>query len=76
LEPIIGATVGAVVPPDGYLSLVQKISERYGILFIDDEVMTGMGRTGRWFAIEHWGVSPDIMVLGKGMSSGYFPLWR
>jgi adenosylmethionine-8-amino-7-oxononanoate aminotransferase len=74
LEPIIGATVGAVVPPDGYLSLVQKICERYGILFIDDEVMTGMGRTGRWFAVEHWGVSPDIMVLGKGMSSGYFPL--
>jgi adenosylmethionine-8-amino-7-oxononanoate aminotransferase len=74
LEPIIGATVGAVVPPDGYLSLVQKICERYGILFIDDEVMTGMGRTGRWFAVEHWGVSPDMMVLGKGMSSGYFPL--
>lgn len=74
LEPIIGATIGAVVPPDGYLSYIQEICERYGILFIDDEVMTGMGRTGRWFAVEHWGVSPDILVLGKGMSGGYFPL--
>jgi len=74
VEPIIGATVGAVVPPDGYLSFIKKICERYGILFIDDEVMTGMGRTGRWFAAEHWNVSPDVMVLGKGMSGGYFPL--
>jgi len=74
LEPIIGATVGAVVPPDGYLSSIRKICERYGILLIDDEVMAGMGRTGRWFAVEHWGVTPDIMVLGKGMSGGYFPL--
>lgn len=74
LEPVIGATIGAVVPPDGYLSLIKEICERYGILFIDDEVMTGMGRTGRWFAVEHWGVLPDIMVLGKGMGGGYFPL--
>jgi adenosylmethionine-8-amino-7-oxononanoate aminotransferase len=74
LEPIIGAAIGAVGPPDGYLSSIQKICERYGILLIDDEVMTGMGRTGRWFAAEHWGITPDIMVLGKGMSSGYFPL--
>ena len=74
LEPIIGATIGAVVPPEGYLSLIKEICKRYGILLIDDEVMTGMGRTGRWFAVEHWGVSPDIMVLGKGMSGGYFPL--
>jgi len=74
VEPIIGATVGAVVPPDGYLSSIKRICERHGILFIDDEVMTGMGRTGRWFAAEHWSVSPDIMVLGKGMSGGYFPL--
>lgn len=74
VEPIIGATVGAVVPPDGYLLSIKRICERYGILFIDDEVMTGMGRTGKWFAIEHWGISPDIMVLGKGMSGGYFPL--
>jgi adenosylmethionine-8-amino-7-oxononanoate aminotransferase len=74
LEPIIGATIGAVVPPDGYLSLIKKTCERYGILFIDDEVMTGMGRTGRWFAVQYWDVCPDIMVLGKGMSGGYFPL--
>jgi len=74
LEPIIGATAGAVVPPDGYLSFIRKICERYGIFYIDDEVMTGIGRTGKWFAIEHWGVTPDIMVLGKGMSGGYFPL--
>jgi adenosylmethionine-8-amino-7-oxononanoate aminotransferase len=74
LEPIIGSTVGAVVPPEGYLRAIKKICERYGILLIDDEVMTGMGRTGRWFATDHWGVTPDLMVLGKGMSSGYFPL--
>ncbi|NWG01471.1 MAG: aminotransferase class III-fold pyridoxal phosphate-dependent enzyme [Syntrophaceae bacterium] len=74
LEPIVGATIGAVVPPEGYLSSIKKICERYGILWIDDEVMTGMGRTGKWFAAEHWGLSPDIMVLGKGMSGGYFPL--
>lgn len=74
LEPIIGATIGAVIPPDGYLSSIRKICERYGILYIDDEVMTGMGRSGKWFAVEHWKVTPDIMVLGKGMSGGYFPL--
>jgi adenosylmethionine-8-amino-7-oxononanoate aminotransferase len=74
LEPIIGATIGAVVPPDGYLSSIKKTCLHYGILLIDDEVMAGMGRTGRWFAVEHWGVSPDILVLGKGMSGGYFPL--
>lgn len=74
LEPIVGATIGAVVPPEGYLSSIKKTCERYGILLIDDEVMSGMGRTGKWFAIEHWGISPDILVLGKGMSGGYFPL--
>ena len=74
LEPIIGATIGAVVPPDGYLSLIKKTCERYGILLIDDEVMAGMGRSGKWFAVEHWEVQPDIMALGKGMSGGYFPL--
>jgi hypothetical protein len=74
LEPILGATIGAVVPPDGYLSIIQEICKRNGILLIDDEVMAGMGRTGRWFAVEHWAISPDIMVLGKGMSGGYFPL--
>ncbi len=74
LEPVGGATIGALVPPEGYLALIKEICQRYGLLYIDDEVMAGMGRTGRWFALEHWGVSPDILVLGKGMSSGYFPL--
>jgi adenosylmethionine-8-amino-7-oxononanoate aminotransferase len=74
LEPIIGATIGAVVPPDGYLDIIRKTCDRFGILLIDDEVMTGMGRTGRWLAVDHWTVSPDILVLGKGMSGGYFPL--
>jgi adenosylmethionine-8-amino-7-oxononanoate aminotransferase len=74
LEPVIGATVGAVVPPDGYLSKIKEICERFGILYIDDEVMTGMGRTGSWSAVDHWGIKPDIMVMGKGMGGGYFPL--
>ena len=74
LEAVGGATIGAIVPPDGYLQAIQQICQRYGILLIDDEVMAGMGRTGKWFAIEHWGISPDIMILGKGMSGGYFPL--
>jgi adenosylmethionine-8-amino-7-oxononanoate aminotransferase len=74
LEPIIGATIGAVVPPDEYLLLIQEICKRYGILFMNDEVMSGMGRTGKWFAVNHWNVTPDVMILGKGMSGGYFPL--
>jgi adenosylmethionine-8-amino-7-oxononanoate aminotransferase len=74
LEPVIGATIGAVVPPDEYLPAIKRICERYGLLFIADEVMSGMGRTGEWFAVDHWNVSPDVMVLGKGMSGGYFPL--
>ncbi len=74
LEPVLGATIGAVVPPDEYLPLIEGICRRYGILLIDEEVMTGMGRTGKWFAVDHWNVTPDIMVLGKGMSGGYFPI--
>lgn len=74
LEPVGGATIGALVPPEGYLSMIREICNRFGIFLIDDEVMTGMGRTGRWFAVEHWDLIPDIMVLGKGMSGGYFPL--
>jgi adenosylmethionine-8-amino-7-oxononanoate aminotransferase len=74
VEPILGATIGAVVPPDEYLPLIQEICRRYGIFLIDDEVMTGIGRTGKWFAVNHWNVVPDVMVLGKGMSGGYFPL--
>ncbi len=73
-EPISGATLGAVVPPDDYWPRIREICDQYRILLIDDEVMTGMGRTGRWFGIEHWGVTPDVMCLGKGVSGGYLPL--
>jgi len=78
-EPMSGATLGAVTPPPGYLQAVAEICQRYGVLLIADEVMTGMGRTGRNFAVEHWlssqnGVAPDILVTAKGLSSGYAPL--
>jgi len=73
-EPVSGATLGAVVPADGYLQKISEICTRRGILFIADEVMTGMGRTGRNFAVEHWKVAPDILVTAKGLSSGYAPL--
>ena len=73
-EPVSGATLGAAVPPADYLPGVAAICHRHGVLLIADEVMTGMGRTGRNFAVEHWGVAPDIIVTAKGMSSGYAPL--
>jgi adenosylmethionine-8-amino-7-oxononanoate aminotransferase len=74
VEPVSGATLGAVVPPPGYLQSVAEICRRYGVLLIVDEVMTGMGRTGRNFAVEHWDIAPDILVTAKGLSSGYAPL--
>ncbi|MGA8492611.1 MAG: aspartate aminotransferase family protein [Terriglobales bacterium] len=74
LEPVSGATLGAVVPPPGYLQSVAEICRRHGVLLIADEVMTGMGRTGRNFAVEHWEVAPDLLVTAKGLSSGYAPL--
>ena len=73
-EPVSGATLGAVVPPPGYLQLIAEICRRQGVLLIADEVMTGMGRTGRNFAVEHWNLRPDILVAAKGLSSGYAPL--
>ena len=73
-EPVSGATLGAVVPPPGYLQSIADICRRHGLLLIADEVMTGMGRTGRNFAVEHWDVEPDILVAAKGLSSGYAPL--
>ena len=73
-EPVSGATLGAVVPPPGYLQSVTEICRRHGIVLIADEVMTGMGRTGRNFAVEHWSIAPDILVAAKGLSSGYAPL--
>jgi hypothetical protein len=74
VEPVSGATLGAVVPPPGYLQSVAEICYRNRVLLIADEVMSGMGRTGRNFAVEHWGVAPDILVTAKGLSSGYAPL--
>ena len=74
LEPVSGATLGAVVPPPGYLERVAGICRRNEVLLIADEVMTGMGRTGRNFAVDHWGVAPNILVTAKGLSSGYAPL--
>jgi len=73
-EPVSGATLGAVVPPPGYLQAIAEICRRRGLLLIADEVMTGMGRTGRNFAVEHWNIAPDILVAAKGLSSGYAPL--
>jgi adenosylmethionine-8-amino-7-oxononanoate aminotransferase len=74
VEPVSGATLGAVIPPPGYLQSVAEICRRHGVLLIADEVMTGMGRTGRNFAVEHWAVAPDLLVTAKGLSSGYAPL--
>lgn len=73
-EPVVGATMGAVPAPDGYFQRIREICARHEVLFIADEVMTGFGRTGRWFALEHWGVAPDILVAAKGVSGGYAPL--
>jgi adenosylmethionine-8-amino-7-oxononanoate aminotransferase len=73
-EPVSGATLGAVVPPPGYLQSIAEICRKHRVLLIADEVMTGMGRTGRNFAVEHSAVAPDILVTAKGLSSGYAPL--
>jgi adenosylmethionine-8-amino-7-oxononanoate aminotransferase len=73
-EPVSGATLGAVAPPEGYVQRLAEICHRHGILLIADEVMSGMGRTGRPFAIEHWDVTPDMILVGKGIASGYAPL--
>lgn len=72
-EPIVGSTVGAVVPPDGYWPVVREICDRYDILLIADEVMTGCGRTGKNFCVDHWHVVPDIIATAKGMAAGYVP---
>jgi len=74
MDPIPGSNVGYPLPPDGYLKGVRKLCDRHGILLIFDEVQTGFGKTGKWFACEHWGVYPDIMTLGKGLTGGYLPL--
>jgi taurine--2-oxoglutarate transaminase len=73
IETITG-TNGVIIPPDGYLAGLRAICDRHGILLICDEVMTGFGRTGRWFGVDHWGVVPDMMTLAKGLTSSYLPL--
>ena len=73
-EPVSGATLGAVTPPPGYLQSIAQICQRHAVLLIADEVMTGMGRTGKNFAVDHWDIAPDILVTAKGLSSGYAPL--
>jgi taurine---2-oxoglutarate transaminase len=73
LETVVG-TNGIIVPPDGYLQAIREVCDRHGILLICDEVMAGFGRTGKWFACEHWDVVPDILTVAKGINSGYVPL--
>ncbi|MFL5676452.1 MAG: aminotransferase class III-fold pyridoxal phosphate-dependent enzyme [Chloroflexota bacterium] len=73
LETIVG-TNGILIPPDGYLKGVRELCDRYDILMVADEVMAGFGRTGRWFAVDHWDVVPDIITTAKGINSGYVPL--
>jgi len=73
METIVG-TNGVIVPPDGYLQSIREVCDRHGILLILDEVMAGFGRSGKWFACEHWDVVPDILTVAKGINSGYVPL--
>lgn len=73
-EPVVGATLGASAAPSGYFQRVREICDQHGVLFIADEVMTGFGRTGRNFGIDHWGVTPDLIACAKGIAGGYVPL--
>ncbi len=73
LETIVG-TNGILIPPDGYIAGVREICDRNDILMVADEVMAGFGRTGKWFAVDHWGVTPDLMTMAKGLTSSYLPL--
>jgi len=73
VEPVVGAN-GIIVPPPEYLPALRSICDKHGVLLIADEVMTGFGRTGRWFAVDHWDVVPDLMTLAKGLTGAYVPL--
>jgi len=73
LETIVG-TNGVLIPPDGYIQGVREICDRHGILMVADEVMAGFGRSGRWFAVQHWDTVPDLMTMAKGLTSSYLPL--
>jgi adenosylmethionine-8-amino-7-oxononanoate aminotransferase len=74
VEPIGGASTGALVPPAGYMPRIREICDRYGVLLIHDEVISGGGRTGRFLAADHWGVVPDMITISKGFGAGYMPL--
>jgi adenosylmethionine-8-amino-7-oxononanoate aminotransferase len=74
VEPVGGASTGALVPPAGYMQRIREICDRHGVLLIHDEVMSGGGRTGRFFASEHWDGAPDLIALSKGFGAGYMPL--
>jgi len=73
MESVTG-TNGIIIPPDGYMQGVRALCDKYGIVMIADEVMSGFGRTGKWFAVEHWDVTPDIITMAKGLTSAYAPL--
>jgi taurine--2-oxoglutarate transaminase len=73
MESVTG-TNGVIIPPRGYMQGVRQLCDKYGIVMIADEVMSGFGRTGKWFAVDHWQVKPDIMTMAKGLTSGYAPL--
>ena len=73
-EPFSGASLGATQPPDDYWPRIRAICDRYGVLLISDEVLVGLGRTGKMWALEHWNTVPDILVTSKGTAGGYFPL--
>lgn len=73
VESVVG-TNGLIVPPDGYMQYLRDICTRNGVVFITDEIMSGFGRTGKWFAVDHWNVVPDMITMAKGLTSGYVPL--
>jgi adenosylmethionine-8-amino-7-oxononanoate aminotransferase len=73
-EPVVGSALASCPAPDGYFQVIREICDKYDVLFIVDEVMTGLGRTGKMWGIEHWDVTPDIIAMSKAMTSGNFPV--